>query len=153
MPSTVIIREIETNDYHKGYMNVINIFTKNPSNISYEDFEDYLKKTINQNAIILVAEVDNKIVGTLKVLKEYKIHNNLTLMAHIEDVAVDEQFRKLKIATKLLEQALDYTKDCYKTTLSCKQELVPLYEKAGFFQAGIALTLYNLTSSSVIPSN
>ena len=149
----IIVREIESNDYHKGFMNVINIFTKNPSSISFDDFEEYLRKINNQNAIILVAEVENTIVGTVKVLKEYKLHNNLTIMAHVEDVAVDEKYRNMKIASKLLEKTLDYTKDCYKTTLSCKHELKPLYEKLGFCQTGIALTSYNFMSSSVMPSN
>lgn len=146
------IREIESNDYHKGFMNVINVFTTQPSVISFEDFEEHLKRTIKQNAVILVAEHDNTIVGTLKILKEYKLHNNLTLMAHIEDVVVDVKYRNLKVASSLLREALEYTKDCYKVTLSCKPELVPLYEKTGFSQVGITFTLYNATSSAVIPS-
>jgi predicted GNAT family N-acyltransferase len=152
MLNHLIIREIETNDYHKGFMDVINIFTRKATKVSYEAFDEYLKKTLNQNAIILVAESDNIIIGTLKILKEYKLHNNLTIMAHIEDVVVKDGYRHMKVASNLLEKAQEYTKDCYKTTLSCKTELIPLYETAGFSQAGIALTLYNLISSSVMPS-
>jgi predicted GNAT family N-acyltransferase len=148
----VSIREIAIEDYYKGFMDIINIFTRNPLEVSYNGFEEYLKKTLDQNAIILVAEVDNIIIGTLKILKEYKLHNNFTMMAHIEDVVVHEDYRHMKIASSLIEKALEYTKDCYKTTLSCKTELKTLYEKAGFCQAGIALTLYNSISSSVIPS-
>lgn len=147
-----IIREIQTEDYFKGFMNVINIFTRNPSEMSYNDFKQYLKKVINQNAIILVAVVDDNIVGTLKILKEYKLHNNLTLMGHIEDVAVREDYRRMNIGHKLVEKALEYTKDCYKVVLSCKKELIPFYNKSGFIHSGDALTLYNEMSSSSNPS-
>lgn len=146
------VREITPNDYYKGYMKLINIFTKNPLHVSYEEFDNCLKKISHQNSIILVAEIDNVIVGTLKILKEYKLHNNLSLMAHIEDVVVHNDFRHMKIATGLLEKALEYTKDCYKTVLSCKPELQHLYTKLGFCQTGIAFTLYNSISDSSIPS-
>lgn len=149
-----VIREIEEEDYYKGFMNVINIFTRNPLDITYDDFKEYLKKTINQNAVILVA-VDNDnnyIIGTLKVLIEYKLHNNLTLMGHIEDVAVKEEYRHMKIGSKLIEKALEYTKDCYKVVLSCKKELLPFYTEMKFIHSGNALTLYNFTSSSDKPS-
>lgn len=147
-----MIREIETEDYFKGFMDVVNVFTRNPSEINYNDFEKYLKKVINQNAIILVAVVDENIVGTLKILKEYKLHNNLTLMGHIEDVAVREDYRRMNIGRKLVEKALEYTKDCYKVVLSCKKELIPFYSKSGFIHSGDALTLYNEMSSSSNPS-
>lgn len=152
MLNQFIIREIETNDYHKGFLDTINTFTRNPTKVSYEAFDEYLKKTLNQNSIILVVEIENVIIGTLKILKEYKLHNNLTIMAHIEDVVVKEGYRHMKVASSLLKKAQEYTKDCYKTTLSCKTELKPLYENVGFSQTGIALTLYNSISSSVMPS-
>jgi glucosamine-phosphate N-acetyltransferase len=152
MSNNYIIREIEDEDYYKGFMNVINIFTRNPIDISYNDFKEYLKKTINQNAIILVAVDNNIVIGTLKILKEYKLHNNLNLMGHIEDVAVKEEYRHMRIGSKLIEKALEYTKDCYKVVLSCKMELVSFYDKMDFIHSGVALTLYNVTSSSVKPS-
>lgn len=146
------IREIEDEDFHKGYMNVINTFTKIPLDISYDAFKEYLQKTINQNATILVAVYDNNIVGTLKILKEYKLHNNLSLMGHIEDVAVKEEYRNMQIGSRLVRKALEYTKDCYKVVLSCKNELVPFYSRMSFSYSGDALTLYNATSSSDKPS-
>lgn len=152
MSGNYIIREIEDEDYYKGFMNVVNIFTRHPSEISFADFKEYLKKTINQNAIILVAIDNNVIIGTLKVLKEYKLHNNLNLMGHIEDVAVKEEYRHMKIGSRLIEKALEYTKDCYKVVLSCKTELIPFYSRMKFIHSGNALTLYNVTSSSVKPS-
>jgi glucosamine-phosphate N-acetyltransferase len=143
----LIIREIEAEDYHKGFMDVINVFTRYPRPISFDEFTDFVTKAKNQNAIILVAEQDKTIVGTIKVLKEYKLHNNLTMMAHIEDVGVHPDFRHQQIGTTLLNKALTYTKDCYKTVLSCKPELVPFYQQHEFAQVAVAVTLYRSTSS------
>jgi predicted GNAT family N-acyltransferase len=148
----MLIREIEDNDYYKGYLNVINVFTREPTDVDYESFKKQLNNCLQQNAIILVAENDDMIIGTLKILKEYKLHNNLSTMAHIEDVAVHPDYRRMKVGSQLITKALEYTKDCYKTVLSCKPELSSFYIKEGFSQAGIVCTLYNLTSASVMPS-
>lgn len=147
------IRLIEPNDYYNGFLEVINTFTKTPIKITYEQFVEHLTKAQAQNALVLVAVDDNnKIVGTVKVLIEYKLHNNLAKMAHIEDVAVHPDYRKQRIGTQLVAKALEYTTDCYKVVLSCKPELVNFYESHNFVPSGTTLTLYNATSSAVMPS-
>lgn len=148
----MIIRPIEPEDYFKGYLNVVNVFTRHPVSVPFEHFKEHLEKAINQNAIILVAELDGTIVGTVKILVEYKLHNNLAKMAHIEDVAVHSNYRHQYIGRQLLTKALDYTTDCYKVVLSCKQDLIPFYNSHNFNQSGTTLSLYNLTSFSVNPS-
>lgn len=138
------IRQIEIDDYNKGFLDVINTFTRHPNTITYEQFKEHLVKTIAQNAIILVAHTqDGHIVGTIKILIEYKLHNNLGKMAHIEDVVVHKDYRKQHIGTQLVEEALKYTKDCYKVVLSCKPELVAFYQRHHFNHSGSTLTLYN----------
>lgn len=141
--SYIVIRPIELNDYYKNYMKVINIFTKNPLTIDFTVFEKQLQNMLNQNAIILVAEYNGMIVGTLKIMKEYKLHNNVSIMAHIEDVAVLEEYRNKNIGTMLIKEALKYTKDCYKVVLSSKLEISYFYQRLGFSETGVALTLYN----------
>lgn len=149
----VVIRFIEADDYHRGYLDLINTFTRHPTAITFEQFKHHLTLSLNQNAFILVAETEEgQIVGTAKVLVEYKLHNNLAKMAHIEDVVVHKDYRKQEIGTKLVAKALEYTQDCYKIVLSCKPELVPFYTRHNFNQCSTTLTLYNFASSSVIPS-
>ena len=57
-------------------------------------------------------------------------------MGHIEDVVVSKEFEGrgigLKVVTSLLERAKE--KNCYKTILDCKDELIPFYERIGFKQ-------------------
>lgn len=138
------IRPIKDDDFYNGYMEVINTFTRHPNNITFEQFTEHLAKAINQNAVILVAHTnEGRIIGTVKILIEYKLHNNLTKMAHIEDVAVHKDYRKQHIGTHLVGEALKYTDDCYKVVLSCKPELVPFYERHRFNHSGSTLTLYN----------
>jgi glucosamine-phosphate N-acetyltransferase len=141
------VREIDNDDFYKGFMDVINVFTRRPKDITYDEFVDHLTKVKNQNTITLVVESDGKIVGTAKVVIEYKLHNNLAKMAHIEDVAVHPEYRHKQIGQQLIKKALEYTLDCYKVVLSCKESLFPFYELQGFLHSGIALTLYNNISS------
>lgn len=143
MKSCYVIRELEENDYYAGYLQLVNTFTRHPEEVSFDLFSEHLRKSKAQNSIVLVAEYNNKMIGTLKVLKEYKLHNNLTMMAHIEDVVVSPSHRKMNVGTTLLQKALEYTTDCYKVVLSCKEELIPFYSKAGFAPTSSTLTLYN----------
>lgn len=138
------IRPIKEDDFYNGYMDVINTFTRHPVDITFEQFKDHLAKAINQNAVILVAHTDEgRIIGSVKVLIEYKLHNNLAKMAHIEDVAVHKDYRKQHIGTQLVAEALTYTNECYKVVLSCKPDLMPFYERHHFNHCGNTLTLYN----------
>ena len=57
-------RLLEKEDYNKGFLNVVNYFTKNEQTVNFEDFKNHYNKIINQNSLVYVAEYDNKIIGT-----------------------------------------------------------------------------------------
>jgi len=92
---------------------------------------DIFKKIkLNPEHIIVVAEIECKIVGSTTLLIEPKFIHQGGIVGHIEDVAVDKNFQGEKIIKHVLELAKNH--GCYKTILDCSDNIKPFYEKLGF---------------------
>ena len=126
-------------------MELINTFTRSPVGISYEEFCATLDNIFLQNAHIYVYEEQGLLIGTVKVLVEHKLHNNLRPVAHIEDVVVHQEYRKQGIGKQLVEYAKEVaiSHNCYKTVLTCNKENCMFYKKCGFIEKGAEMTIYN----------
>ena len=139
-----MIREIEKNDYHKGYMNLVNVFTKTPIMKTYDEFCKIVDIITLQNSKIYVIEKDGLIVSTLKIIIEQKLHNNFACVAHIEDVVTYPDYRGKGYASQLIEYAknIGIENNCYKIVLCCNDNNISYYEKCGFIQKGEEMCLY-----------
>ena len=134
--SEIEIRDIIESDIDIGFLESLDSL-RNASDLDKKTAKDILKKIIeNPDHIIHVAEIDGKIVGSTTLLIEQKFIHNGGKVGHIEDVVVSKEFEGrgigIKLVTSLLEVAK--TKNCYKTILDCKNELIPFYERIGFKQ-------------------
>lgn len=103
-----------------------------------------LYRLFRDNKEIWVYEKEGEIVGTLSMLYEQKPNRELGLIVHIEEVVVDIDFRGQGIAGLLLDFAVKRAKEkrAYKVILNCKEDLVALYEKAGFSRVGVSMAQY-----------
>lgn len=139
-----MIRQLEYSDYYKSYMNLINTFTRSIEEISYNKFCKSIDSIYNQNAYIYVIEEDNNIIGTIKIMIEYKLHNNLRPVAHIEDVVVHKSYRNRGLGKLLIDHAKEISNNhnCYKIVLSCNKENIEFYKRSGFIEKGSEMTIY-----------
>lgn len=140
-------REAILDDLKKGLVDVANIFTKYIDPLAQIDqvaYIDTFNTICQQGGKIFVCECDGRIVGAAKALVESKLHNALSNMGHIEDVAVLPSHRQKGIAKRLVGMAANYCKsnNCYKVVLDCRDDLVPLYASLGFEPRGVSMTLY-----------
>lgn len=142
---TIQITILEKNDY-QNYLNLMRQFRPIEYEISFDKFCE-MYDTIFKNSEIFVARIDNKIVGSITLIYDQKFINNYALYAHIEDVVVDENYRELKIGSKLIEHVKNRSieKNCLKCTLTCSKEISSFYLKNNFQEKGIQMTF--------IPSN
>ena len=130
------IRDIVESDIDIGFLESLDSL-RNASNLDKDTAKDILKKIIgNPDHIIHVAEVDGKIVGSTTLLIEQKFIHEGGKVGHIEDVVVSKEFEGRGIGIKLVTSLLEIAraKNCYKTILDCKDELIPFYERIGFKQ-------------------
>ena len=125
-------------------MDIINTFTRSVEKISYDNFCKTVDSIRNQNAYIYVIEEDNIIIGTIKLMIECKLHNNLRHVGHIEDVVVHKSYRNRGLGKLLIEYAkeISINHNCYKIVLSCNKDNIEFYKRSGFIEKGSEMTIY-----------
>lgn len=137
---TIQITILEKDDY-KNYLDLMRQFRPIEYEISLDKFCE-IYDTIFKNSEIFVARIDDKIVGSITLIYDQKFINNYSLYAHIEDMVVDENYRHLKIGSKLIEHVKNSSieKNCAKCSLVCSKEISSFYLKNQFEEKGIHMT-------------
>ena len=128
------IRELQKKDLQNGFLTTLDSL-KQTSNIDKNKAEEVFEKiNSNPNHIIVIAELDGKIVGTATMLIEPKFIHDGGLVGHIEDVVVGRKFQGQKIGNEIIKNLLEFAKNrgCYKTILNCTDDVKGFYEKIGF---------------------
>ena len=139
-----MIRPLEATDYDKGFMELINYFTKFPKTISKMDFLKQFYKIKSSSTEVFVFEKDNQIIATGAIHEEYKFHNNFKGIIHLQDVVVKEEYRGHGYGKQMIHFLIEAskTKNCYKIVLNSKPENILFYQKLGFIVKGSELNLY-----------
>ena len=99
-------------------------FSKQPNNFSFV----YIKS--------------NYIVGYGSVTIEMKIRGGK--LGHIEDIVVHNDYRGKGLGKEIINHLTQYAKksNCYKVSLSCKDQNVKFYQKCGFEISGITMNKF-----------
>lgn len=131
-----IIRKIDINDY-KDFINLIK------TNITFEQFSDFLKFTLSDKHIIIVIEVENKIIGTGTLIIEPKLTYNISYMGHIENILIHENYRGKGLGKLIVRYLSNYAKEygCYRIDLTCEERLEYFYKKLGFEIKQLGMTM------------
>jgi len=136
------IRKLLETDYEK-YKVLINGFRE--TEFTCTQYINTLNK-IQQNSDIwiVVNENDDELVGTGTILYETKFIHNISLYAHIEDIYVEEKYRKHGIGKLLVEHLVNEAKkrQCYKVILDCNESLESFYAKNRFRKNGSQMVIY-----------
>lgn len=134
--SEIIIRKLRKEDIENGFLTTLDALRQTSSIEKSKAEEIFEKINSNPDHLIIVAELDKKIIGTTTLIIEPKFTHNGGLAGHIEDVSIDKKFQGQKIGEKIIKQVLEIAKErgCYKTILDCTDEVKPFYEKFGFKQ-------------------
>ncbi len=95
--SEPIIRELRKEDLWNGFLTTLDSLRK-ASDIDRNKADEIFEK-INSNPdhIVVVAELDGKIVGSTTLLIEPKFIHKGGVVGHIEDVVIDKKFQGQKI--------------------------------------------------------
>jgi glucosamine-phosphate N-acetyltransferase len=127
-----IIRQLKKDDYLE-YIKLINKFRPIGIDITIEKYEEIFNE-IFKNSIIFVIEYNNKLIATAKLIIEQKFIHKLAKYGYVEDVIVDENYRKQNMGKNIIKYIVDYckTNKFFKITLSCNKSLINFYEKNNF---------------------
>jgi predicted GNAT family N-acyltransferase len=85
--------------------------------------------------------MNNKLIATGKILIEKKFQDS---QAHIEDIVVDKDYRRMGYSKKILQRLLDISREnfCYKVSLCARKNLSRVYESVGFVDNGQHFVMY-----------
>jgi glucosamine-phosphate N-acetyltransferase len=137
-----IFRKLEESDYHKNYLDLLSQLTQ-VGHISPEEFSNILAK-IQSQIWVFEDTVANKIVASASIFLEQKIIHGGGIVAHLEDVIVDQSYRGNQLGQKLIASIVEIAKNsgAYKIIADCKTELLSFYSKNGFEKRGEQIAIY-----------
>ena len=144
-----IIRKLTHDDYDK-YKILINEFRETEfSQIQFENTLEYIRPFSE----IWVIEYNTDLVATGTILYERKFIYNHSVLGHIEDICVKQEYRGLGLGKKIVCHLMSCAKEreCYKTTLVCNENTAEFYKKCNLEQRGVQMSQIaeNIPSSLV----
>ena len=130
----VIIRELEEKDFKNGFLTTLDVLRETSIMSEGKALEIFNNIKSNPNHIIIVAEINDRIIGATTLLIEPKFIHKGGFVGHIEDVVVSKEFQGQKIGEKIIKYVLKLAEkhNCYKTILDCSDDVKQFYEKIGF---------------------
>ena len=137
-----IFRKLEESDYHKNYLQLLSQLTQ-VEHITPEEFSNILAKIQSQIWVFEDTAV-NKIVASASIFLEQKFIHGGGIVAHLEDVVVDQSYRGNQLGQKLIASIVEIAKNsgAYKIIADCKTELLSFYSKNGFEKRGEQIAIY-----------
>lgn len=129
-----VIRRLRREDLFNGFL--LSLDSLRPaSGMEKAKAEEIFSRVSSEPChMVLVAELDGRVVGAATVLIEQKFIHNGGRVGHIEDVAVSEEAQQVGVGSALVRACLDRAAraGCYKTILECTDAVKEFYEELGF---------------------
>lgn len=140
------VKELTKKEFLKQFDSFIETLEnlKPSGGISKKRLKKFFELSIKQWPTFVAVKKDGEVIGSIKVLIEAKLIRGGQYAGKIEDFAVKKWFEGLWIGSKLIKKALTYCnkKEVYKVTLSCRENLLPFYEKFGFEKYSTNMKIY-----------
>ena len=120
----------------------INDLSGNP--ISCKDYNNFFGILEPNTHIYVLVDKNDILVGMGTLLIESKLIHGGSKVAHIEDVIIDNKQRGKGYGKILLDNLIKKAKkfNCYKIILNCNENNIGFYEKTGFQQKNVEMSLY-----------
>lgn len=98
---------------------------------------------MNSGHHTLVAEEDNKIIGTATLVVGWKLFRGGIKHGRVSDVATHPDWVGKGVGSKLMEEIIKeaFIHGCYKLTLGCNEKNVGWYECFGFRRHEVAMRI------------
>lgn len=145
LPSGYTIRPLARDDDTRGALDVLRNLTT-VGEISHDQFlaqfEHFVKHSPLYRTIVITAAEGNVVaIGT--VLIERKLIHACGTVGHIEDIAVAADQQGKKLGLKLIQSLTQIAKaqGAYKIILDCDRKNVGFYEKCGYVEAGVEMSI------------
>ncbi|XP_014675950.1 PREDICTED: glucosamine 6-phosphate N-acetyltransferase-like [Priapulus caudatus] len=132
----LIMRPLCPADYARGFVELLRQLTK-VGDVSQEDFiarYKSMKACPDTYYLVVIVDVNvDRVVGAATMAIENKFIHRCATRGRIEDVVVCNEMRGKQLGKLLVETMLKLSEyiGCYKTTLDCKDAMIPFYQQLG----------------------
>lgn len=94
---------------------------------------------------MIVAVIDDLVVGAGTLFIEYKFIRELALKGHIEDIVVSKEHQGKGLGKMIVAELVEESKrrGCYKVALCTAPDKVGFYQKCGFTEKERELVIYH----------
>ena len=144
---TNLIEKYDISKINKSLINLLKQLTTTDElldNIFLEKINSILKMGTIYVSYVEDDKSDIIIIGTGTIIIEPKLIHNGMSVGHIEDIVVDNNYRRNGITQIILDKLTEYAVDnnCYKIILDCNENIKKVYEKNGFIKKDIQMVKY-----------
>ena len=144
--STFKLRQLHPTDYNKGVLELLGqLSVIDKDEIPQQQFEQFAEIMMGHDLhFIMVVEDKEKIIAAATLFLEPKLIHNFGLVGHIEDVVVDEEYRKQGVGKSVITKLTSMAKErgCYKVILDCSKDVEPFYIECGYKNVGREMGIY-----------
>lgn len=150
IPNGFSIRRIELSDFEDVKIVLAGLTTVGPITLfTYETILNYWNsvKLMNKpteyayNTSVIIDDHTHTVAAIGTIFIEQKIIHDGGLVGHIEDIAVNSDYRGQKLGKLIIDYLSEQGEKlgCYKVILDCDVKNVGFYEKCNYNQAGIEM--------------
>jgi glucosamine-phosphate N-acetyltransferase len=146
LPDGYQIRPLDSNDYNRGFLQVLAVLTTvgEISERRFQEQYEYIKRARDTYYLIVVENDQGRIVGCGTLLVERKFIHTCGLVGHIEDIAIAKSEQGKKLGLRIIDALDGIAKEigCYKNTLACAEHNQIFYEKCGYKRNSLEMGHY-----------
>eukprot|EP00884_Botryococcus_braunii_P013694 jgi/Botrbrau1/22325/Bobra.0002s0005.1 len=142
-----IVRDIGVEDFEKGIMSLLGQLTE-VGDVTKTGFDGAFQERAAApdvyKTIVIEDVTKQKVIATVSIIFERKFIRNCGKVAHIEDVVVDNAYRKHGLGRRIVTAAVEAAREagCYKVILDCSESNAPFYEACGFKRKDLQMAQY-----------
>lgn len=150
IPNGFSIRRIQLSDFEDVKIVLAGLTAVGPITLStYENILNYwdslklmtIPGEYVYNTYVVIDKNTNSVAAIGTIFVEQKIIHDGGLVGHIEDIAVNSDYRGQKLGKLIIDYLSEQGEKlgCYKVILDCDVKNVGFYEKCNYNQAGIEM--------------
>lgn len=130
----------------RSYNNLLQHLTLAP-HLATKELYEVIEKTLAHSIILIAICKQNPflVVGAGSVFLEQKVARLGSTVGHIEDIVTHPSFRNRGIGKQIVHALIDAAKQqfhCYKIILDCATKNIGFYERCGFKQSAVQMSIY-----------
>ncbi|CEO96100.1 Glucosamine 6-phosphate N-acetyltransferase [Plasmodiophora brassicae] len=143
----LIIRELQADDYHRGFIKLLGQLTT-AGDITeqqfLERFNELKKMPHTYKIAVIIDPAMNLVIASATLLIEKKFVHGCGKVGHVEDVVVNSTYRGRNLGLRVVDQLKTWAGEagCYKIILDCAAHNVPFYNKLGFVKKEEQMAFY-----------